>query len=56
LATPCADPVFSSVNPKGKAPNWNDMGNGNWAEASDYAGKVLTVYNDMRASAGLPGV
>jgi Mannosyl-glycoprotein endo-beta-N-acetylglucosaminidase len=56
LATPCADPVFSSVNPKGKAPNWNDMGNGNWAAASDYAGKVLTVYNDMRASAGLPGV
>jgi Mannosyl-glycoprotein endo-beta-N-acetylglucosaminidase len=56
LATPCADPVFDSVNPKGKAPNWNDMGNGNWAAASDYAGKVLTVYNDMRASAGLPGV
>jgi hypothetical protein len=44
------------VDPKGKAPNWNDMGNGNWAAASDYAGKVLTVYNDMRASAGLPGV
>ena len=56
LATPCADPVFNSVNPKGKAPNWNDMGNGNWASASDYAGKVLTVYNEMRASAGLPGV
>src|SRR5438874_720932 len=56
LATPCADPVFNSVNPKGKAPNWNDMGNGNWAAAPDYADKVLTVYNQMRASAGLPGV
>jgi len=56
LATPCADPVFSAVNPKGKAPNWNDMGNGNWAAAPDYAAKVLTVYNEMRADAGLPGV
>ncbi len=56
LRTPCADPVFSAVNPKGKAPNWNDMGNGNWAAAPDYAAKVLTVYNEMRAYAGLPGV
>ena len=56
LATPCADTTFDFVSPKGKAPNWNDMGNGNWAAASDYAGKVLTVYNEMRASAGLPGV
>jgi Mannosyl-glycoprotein endo-beta-N-acetylglucosaminidase len=56
LATPCADPVFSAVNPKGKAPNWNDMGNGNWAAAPDYASKVLAVYKEMRADAGLPGV
>jgi hypothetical protein len=56
LQTPCVDPTFNFVSPKGKAPNWNDMGNGNWAEASDYAGKVLTVYNEMRAYAGLPGV
>jgi len=56
LQTPCADPTFEFVNPKGKAPNWNDMGNGNWAVASDYAGKVLTVYNEMRAYAGLPAV
>jgi len=56
LQTPCADPTFNFVSPKGKAPNWNDMGNGNWAQASDYAGKVLTVYNEMRAYAGLPGV
>jgi hypothetical protein len=56
LNTPCADPVFSAVNPKGKAPNWNDMGNGNWAAAPDYAHKVLTIYNEMRAYAGLPAV
>jgi hypothetical protein len=56
LHTPCADPTFNFVSPKGKAPNWHDMGNGNWAEAPDYAGKVLTVYNEMRAYAGLPGV
>ena len=56
LHTPCADPTFNFVSPKGKAPNWNDMGNGNWAAAPDYAGKVLGVYNEMRAYAGLPGV
>ena len=56
LALPCADPVFDAVNPKGRAPNWQDMGNGNWAQASDYAGKVLSVYDDMRAFAGLPAV
>jgi hypothetical protein len=56
LATPCADPVFNFVSPKGKAPNWNDMGNGNWAAASNYAATVLTVYNEMRGYAGLPPV
>jgi hypothetical protein len=56
LQTPCVDPRFDLVSPKGKAPNWNDMGNGNWSAAPDYAGKVLAVYNAMRADAGLPGV
>jgi hypothetical protein len=56
LQTPCVDPTFNFVSPKGKAPNWNDMGNGNWATSPDYAAKVLTVYNEMRAYAGLPGV
>jgi Mannosyl-glycoprotein endo-beta-N-acetylglucosaminidase len=56
LATPCADPRFDFVSPKGKAPDWNDMGNGNWAAASNYAATVLTVYNEMRAYAGLPPV
>jgi Mannosyl-glycoprotein endo-beta-N-acetylglucosaminidase len=54
LATPCVDPRFDFVSPKGKAPNWNDMGNGNWASAPNYAATVLDVYNEMRASAGLP--
>jgi hypothetical protein len=56
LHTPCVDPTFNFVSPKGKAPNWNDIGNGNWAAAPDYAATVLTVYNEMRAYAGLPGV
>jgi Mannosyl-glycoprotein endo-beta-N-acetylglucosaminidase len=56
LQTPCADPVFNFVTPKGKAPNWNDMGNGNWAAASNYANEVLSVYNEMRGYAGLPRV
>jgi hypothetical protein len=56
LATPCADPVFDFVSPKGKAPNWNAMGNGNWASAPNYAATVLDVYNQMRAYAGLPAV
>jgi hypothetical protein len=56
LATPCADPRFDFVTPKGKAPNWNDMGNGNWASAPNYAAVVLDVYNEMRAYAGLPAL
>ncbi|HEY3096358.1 MAG TPA: glucosaminidase domain-containing protein [Acidimicrobiia bacterium] len=56
LNTPCADPVFNFVSPRGKAPNWNDMGNGNWAAASNYASEVLAVYNDMRRYSGLPPV
>jgi hypothetical protein len=56
MATPSADPVFDAVNPKGRAPNWQDKGNENWVSAPDYASKVLSVYDDMRAFAGLPGV
>jgi hypothetical protein len=32
------------------------MGNGNWAESSDYASTVLGVYNRMRSYAGLSPV
>jgi len=56
LNAPCVDPVFHAVIPKGKAPTWNAMGNGNWASAPDYASKVLNLYNGMRAFAGLPPV
>ena len=45
-------PVFDLVSPKGKAPNWNDMGNGNWATDPDYASKVIDLYNRMRTYAG----
>jgi hypothetical protein len=56
LHTPCADPRFDFVNPKGKAPTWNQMGNGNWATDPNYGAKVINLYNQMRAYAGLPGV
>jgi len=36
---------------KGKVPLWNQMGNGNWATAPDYAASVLTVYMRMIAYA-----
>jgi hypothetical protein len=56
LHTPCVDPRFNLVNPKGKAPTWNQMGNGNWATSTTYASSVLNLYNRMRAFAGLPPV
>jgi Mannosyl-glycoprotein endo-beta-N-acetylglucosaminidase len=56
LHTPCVDPRFDMVSPKGKAPVWNQMGNGNWATSSAYASNVLNLYNRMRTSAGLPPV
>ncbi|HEX6311173.1 MAG TPA: hypothetical protein VF152_06070, partial [Acidimicrobiia bacterium] len=52
----CVDPRFHLVSPKGKAPTWNVMGNGNWATDPAYAGKVLSLYNHMRAHAGLAPV
>jgi len=36
---------------KGKAPLWNQMGNGNWATDPTYAGKVIGIYAQMRAYA-----
>jgi len=38
---------------RGAAPTWEEMGGGNWATDPGYAGKVLRVYADMLASAGL---
>ncbi len=56
LNNPCVDPRFHLVSPKGKAPTWEQMGNGNWATDTEYASKVLSVYNDMRAFAGFPSI
>jgi hypothetical protein len=53
LANPCVDPRFHLVAPKGKAPTWNQFGNGIWATDPGYAGKILNLYSDMLASAGL---
>ena len=46
LAHACVDPRFELVLPKGKAPTWNQMGNGNWASAPTYASSILGLYND----------
>lgn len=52
LHNPCVDPRFSLVIPKGKAPAWNDLGNGNWATASTYADSILRLYDEARAWQG----
>ena len=54
LHNPCVDPRFALVAPKGKAPTWNQMGNGNWATSQTYASSILRLYNEARAFNGLP--
>jgi hypothetical protein len=46
---------FDHYFAKGHAPLWNDMGNGNWATAPNYATAVLSVYNQMLTDSGQPG-
>lgn len=46
---------FDHYFAKGDAPLWNDMGNGNWATAPNYATVILGVYNQMLTFSGLPG-
>jgi hypothetical protein len=46
---------FDHYFAKGDAPLWNNMGNGNWATAPNYATVVLGVYNQMLTYSGLPG-
>lgn len=53
LRNPCVDPRFHLVTPKGKAPTWNQMGNGNWATASHYASSILSLFNEALAFHGL---
>jgi hypothetical protein len=47
LAAPCVDPRFHLVSPKGKAPTWNSLGNGNWATSSTYATTILNLYGGL---------
>jgi mannosyl-glycoprotein endo-beta-N-acetylglucosaminidase len=53
LHNPCVDPRFALVLPKGKAPTWNQMGNGNWATATTYASSILTLYTEALTFNGL---
>lgn len=53
LHNPCVDPRFHLVVPKGKAPTWDQMGNGNWASASTYAGSILGLYREALAFNGV---
>lgn len=55
------DPVVAARNfdtffLKGRAPTWNQMGNGNWATSTAYASTVLGVYNRMLTYNGLAGI
>ena len=54
LARPLADVRFTRVVPYGRAPLWEQMGNGNWATGPDYARKVLTIWQAMLAFSGIP--
>jgi flagellum-specific peptidoglycan hydrolase FlgJ len=55
LAHPLESPRFHLVTPKGKAPTWERMGNGNWATDPNYSTKVLKLYASMRQHAGVSG-
>lgn len=53
LHNPCVDPRFHLVLPKGKAPTWNQMGSGNWASATTYAGSILSLHAEALAFNGI---
>jgi hypothetical protein len=55
LTYPLASPRFHLVTPKGKAPNWEDFGGGNWATDPAYATKILNLHASMRAHAEANG-
>jgi hypothetical protein len=46
---------FDHYFAKGDAPLWNDMGNGNWATATNYATVILGLYNQMLTGSGQAG-
>ncbi len=55
LAHPVIDPRFSLVAPKGKAPTWEQFGNGIWATDPGYAAKVLNIYSQILTYAAQNG-
>ncbi len=46
---------FDHYFAKGRAPLWNNMGNGNWATAPNYSATVLRVYNQILTQSGQAG-
>lgn len=62
LHYPLVDPRFTLVSPKGKAPTWNQFGNGVWATDPTYSFKLVGqtgdiykgVYTKMLEKYGLP--
>ncbi|MEZ5204001.1 MAG: DUF4214 domain-containing protein [Acidimicrobiales bacterium] len=55
LANALVDPRFDLVAPKGKAPTWEQFGNGIWATDPTYASKVLSIYQQILSYAGATG-
>jgi len=53
LHYPCVDPRFHLVSPKGRAPTWNQMGNGNLATSTTYASTILNLYSQLLQFHGL---
>ncbi len=49
LHHPLVDGRFTLVSPKGKAPTWEQFGNGIWASDPSYAATVLGVYAKIAA-------
>jgi hypothetical protein len=45
FATTTVTPRCQLVSPKGKAPRWTDMGNGNWATDPQYAVQIASLYD-----------
>jgi hypothetical protein len=52
LANPNVDPRFHLVLPKGKAPTWEQFGNGIWATDPGYSAKVLGIHRQILTFAG----
>jgi hypothetical protein len=53
LRSPCVDPRFALVTPKGRAPLWNQFGGGVWASSSTYGLDILARYQEALAFHGL---